>query len=135
MDRQAEKRSQLVGWNDRPMYRWKEGISGFGQTDGQADGQTDRQTESIMSLVPKGGGIKKRHQQTHQIIITTIIIIRVNRFNGDFSQNPASRHNSNNWFHFLTAHVLSLDLNSWAPGRCGCNLEDVNVKTFRIYIY
>ena len=37
------------------MYRSKEGISGFGRTDGWTDGQP----ENIMPPAPKGGGIKK----------------------------------------------------------------------------
>ena len=37
------------------MYRSKEGISGFGRTDGRTDGQS----ENIMPLALKGGGIKK----------------------------------------------------------------------------
>ena len=43
-DRHAAKRSRLVGWNNRPMYIGKEGISGFGRTDGRKDGQTDGRT-------------------------------------------------------------------------------------------
>ena len=35
----------LVKWANGPMYRWKEGISGFRWTDGQKDGQP----KSIMS--------------------------------------------------------------------------------------
>ena len=49
-DGHAAKRSRLVGWTNGPMYRWKEGISGFGRTDGQS--------ENIMPPAPKGGGIK-----------------------------------------------------------------------------
>ena len=50
MDGHAAKPSLLVGWTNGPMYRWKEGISGFGRTDGQP--------ENIMHPAPKGGGIK-----------------------------------------------------------------------------
>ena len=52
-DGHAAKRSRLVGWTDRPMYRWEEGISGFGRTDGRTDGQP----ENIMPPAPKGGCI------------------------------------------------------------------------------
>ena len=40
-DGHAVKRLQLVGWTNGPMYRSKEGISGFGWTDGRTDGRTD----------------------------------------------------------------------------------------------
>ena len=46
--RQAAKWSQLVGWTNGPMYKSKEGISGFGRTDGQP--------ENEMPPAPKGGG-------------------------------------------------------------------------------
>ena len=46
------KQSQLVWWTNRPMYRWKEGISGFGQMDGQP--------KNIMPPAPKSGGITKQ---------------------------------------------------------------------------
>ena len=49
-DGHAVKRLRLVGWTNGPMYRSKEGISGFGRTDGQP--------ENIMPPAPKGGGIK-----------------------------------------------------------------------------
>ena len=42
-------------WTNGPMYRWKEVISGFGQT----IGRTDRQPVNIMPPAPKGGGIKR----------------------------------------------------------------------------
>ena len=45
---------RLVGWTNGPMYRSKEGISGFGRTDGRTDGQP----ENIMPPAPKGRGIK-----------------------------------------------------------------------------
>ena len=45
----AVKQLRLVRWTNGPMYRSKEGISGFGRTDGQP--------EYIMPPVPKGGGI------------------------------------------------------------------------------
>ena len=48
-DGHAVKRLRLVGWTNGPMYRSKEGISGFGRTDGQP--------ENIMPPAPKGGGI------------------------------------------------------------------------------
>ena len=41
-DGHAEKRLRSVGWTNGPMYRSKEGISGFGRTDGRADGRTTR---------------------------------------------------------------------------------------------
>ena len=52
MDRRTDGRtcckpSWLVGWTNGPMYRWKEGIWGFGRT----DRRTDRQPENIMPLV------------------------------------------------------------------------------------
>ena len=47
---QAIKRSRLVGWTNGPMYRWKEGISGFGWM--------DEQPENMMHPAPKGRGIK-----------------------------------------------------------------------------
>ena len=53
-DGHAVKRLRLVGWTNGPMYRSKEGISGFGRTDGRTDGQP----ENIMPPAPKGGGIK-----------------------------------------------------------------------------
>ena len=53
-DWHAVKRLRLVGWTNRPMYRSKEGISGFGRTDGRTDGQP----ENIMPPAPKGGGIR-----------------------------------------------------------------------------
>ena len=34
-DGHAVKRSRLVGWPNGPMYRWLEGISGFGRTEGR----------------------------------------------------------------------------------------------------
>ena len=46
MDRHVVKWSRMVGWTNGPMYRWKEGISGF------------RQLENIMPPALKGGGIK-----------------------------------------------------------------------------
>ena len=49
-DGHAVKRLLLVGWTNGPMYRSKEGISGFGRTDGQP--------ENIMPPAPKGKGIK-----------------------------------------------------------------------------
>ena len=52
-DGHAVKRLRLVGWTNGPMYRSKEGISGFGRTDGRTDGQP----ENIMPPAPKGGGI------------------------------------------------------------------------------
>ena len=55
-DGHAVKRLRLVGWTNGPMYRSKEGISGFGRTDGRADGQP----ENIMPPAPKGGGIIKQ---------------------------------------------------------------------------
>ena len=59
MDRQAEKWLRLVGWTSGPMYRWKGGISASDrQTGGQTHWWMDGQPENIMSLVPKGGGIK-----------------------------------------------------------------------------
>ena len=60
----AVKRLQLVGWINGPMYRSKEGISGFGRTDGQP--------ENIMPPVPKGGGIKN-YWATISIYMTTMI--------------------------------------------------------------
>ena len=48
-DRHAVKRLRLVGWTNGPMYRSKEGILGFGRT----DGRTDRQPENIMPPAPK----------------------------------------------------------------------------------
>ena len=48
-DWHAVKRLRLVGWTNGPMYRSKEGISGFGRTDGQP--------ENKMPPAPKGGGI------------------------------------------------------------------------------
>ena len=57
-DGHAVKQLRLVGWTNGPMYRSKEGISGFGRTDGQTDGRTDGQPENIMPPAPKGGGIK-----------------------------------------------------------------------------
>ena len=36
-DGHSVKGSRLVGWTNGPMSRWKEGISGFGRTDGQTD--------------------------------------------------------------------------------------------------
>ena len=42
MEEHAAKWSQLVGWTNGPMYRWKEVISGFGRTDGRTDGWTTR---------------------------------------------------------------------------------------------
>ena len=39
-DGHAVKRLRLVGWTNGPMYRSKEGISGFGRTDGRTDGRT-----------------------------------------------------------------------------------------------
>ena len=60
-DGHAVKRLWLVRWTNGPMYRSKEGISGFGRTDGRTDGQTDGRTdgqpENIMPPAPKGGGI------------------------------------------------------------------------------
>ena len=50
------RKTVTVGRMDRrdgPMYKWKEGISGFERTNG-----TDVQPENIMLPVPKGGGIK-----------------------------------------------------------------------------
>ena len=41
-DGHAVKRLRLVGWTNGPMYRSKEGISGFGRTDGRTDGRTTR---------------------------------------------------------------------------------------------
>ena len=49
-DGQVEKRSRLVGRTNGPMYKWREGISGFGRTDGQP--------ENIMPSAPKGEAIK-----------------------------------------------------------------------------
>ena len=43
-DGHAVKRSRLVGWTNGPMYRAKEGISGFGRTDRPTDRPTDGQT-------------------------------------------------------------------------------------------
>ena len=43
-DGHAVKWLRLVGWTNGPMYRSKEGISGFGRTDGQTDGRTDGRT-------------------------------------------------------------------------------------------
>ena len=43
-DGHAVKQLRLVGWTNGPMYRSKEGISGFGRTDGRTDGQTDERT-------------------------------------------------------------------------------------------
>ena len=51
-DGHAVKRSRLVGWTNRPMYRSKEGISGFGRTDRRTDGQPE-------NIMPKGRGIKR----------------------------------------------------------------------------
>ena len=53
-DGHAVKWLRLVGWTNGPMYRSKDGISGFGRTDGRTDGQP----ENIMPPAPKGGGIK-----------------------------------------------------------------------------
>ena len=36
-DGHATKRSRLVGWTIWPMYRWNEGISGFGRMGGQPE--------------------------------------------------------------------------------------------------
>ena len=58
-DGHAVKRLWLVGWTNGPMYRSKEGISGFGLTDGRTEGRTDGQPENIMPPAPKGGGIKR----------------------------------------------------------------------------
>ena len=54
-DGHAVKRLWLVGWTNGPIYRSKEGISGFGRMDGRTDGQP----ENIMPPAPKGGGIQK----------------------------------------------------------------------------
>ena len=43
-DGHAVKWLRLVGWTNGPMYRSKEGISGFGRTDGWTDGRTDGRT-------------------------------------------------------------------------------------------
>ena len=43
-DGHAVKRLRLVGWTNGPMYRSKEGISGFGRTDGRTDRRTDGRT-------------------------------------------------------------------------------------------
>ena len=56
-DGHAVKWLRLVGWTNGPMYSSKEGISGFGRTDGWTDGRTDGQPENIMPPAPKGGGI------------------------------------------------------------------------------
>ena len=50
-DGHAVKRLRLVRWTNGPMYRSKEGISGFGRTNGRRDGQPK-------NIMPKGGGIK-----------------------------------------------------------------------------
>ena len=52
------KRSQLVGWTNGPMYRSKEGISGFGRTDGWT---TQKHNAS------KGGGITNHNQHAFNI--------------------------------------------------------------------
>ena len=57
-DGHAVKWSRLVGWTNGPMYRWLEGISGFGWTDGRTNGQP----ENIMPPAPKGGGITTQSQ-------------------------------------------------------------------------
>ena len=62
MDGHAAKRSRLVGWTNGPMYRWKEGVSGFGRTDGRTDGGTAR---NIISPALKGGGITVAVHRTY----------------------------------------------------------------------
>ena len=52
MDGHASRWSRLIGWTNGPMYRWIDGISGFGRMDGQP--------KIIMPPAPKGGGITKR---------------------------------------------------------------------------
>ena len=47
-DGHAVKRLRLVGWTNGPMYRSKDGISGFGRMDGRTDGQTDGPTKRCL---------------------------------------------------------------------------------------
>ena len=47
-DGQAEKRSRLVGWTKRPMYRWKEGSLGFSEAVGVSSLSLVPQIERIM---------------------------------------------------------------------------------------
>ena len=67
-DRHAVKRSRLVKWTNGPMYRSKEGISGFGRTDGRTDGQPE-------NIMPKGGGIKIKIL-IPQVLVNTILHIQ-----------------------------------------------------------
>ena len=59
-----------------PMYRWKEGISGFGQAHGQKDRRTTRKRNaSARKGEAKGAGIsrhKKRSQQLLEMISMTL---------------------------------------------------------------
>ena len=71
-DGHAVKRLRLVGWTNGPMYRSKQGISGFGRTDGWTDGWTDGQPENIMPPAPKGGGIKKQHFTSFSALFLTL---------------------------------------------------------------
>ena len=93
-DGHAVKRLRLVGWTNGPMYRSKEGISGFGRTDGRMDGRTDGQPENIMPPAPKGGGIK-----TSKLCITSLYE-RNTPVTGVFpSQRSSNTENVSIWWH------------------------------------
>ena len=90
------------------MCRSKEGISGFGRTDGRTDGQP----ENIMPPAPKGGGIKIEMYGTSKWHLSWIYwyqqlsrdIININNWIPDITNSTSDINNStiSNKYNLLT---------------------------------
>ena len=92
------------------MYRSKEGVSGFGRTDGRTDGQP----ENIMPPAPKGGDIKilvngplpirsKHNNMPNANITPEFSVARRKRYAND---SPINNHQINEYFIISTAFSL-----------------------------
>ena len=109
-DGHAVKRSRLVGWTNGPMYRSKEGISGFGRTDGQKDGQP----ENIMPPAPKGGGIKKHQSSASLAFVCGIHRDRwIPHTNASYAESVSIWWRHHGFMYFLQATTrTNVDLSS-----------------------
>ena len=120
-DGHAVKRLRLVGWTNGPMYRSKEGISGFGRTDGgtdgRTDGRTDGQPENIMPPAPKGGGITKiTYHQSYAMCFFHHPLVPVTTVTGTMSHRRIIKavkpepvcHHTRGYFISLWSHLSSL---------------------------
>ena len=68
-DGHAVKRSRLVGWTNWPMYRSKEGISGFGRTDGWTDNPKTECLWRLKAEAKKKQGKSERFESCDRPIV------------------------------------------------------------------